>query len=116
MSADPSILAKRARKAKATTMRRHVLGCTSGDCSPGKDVAKAIKTQVALARLRAEVSVVRTKCMDICKGKGAVVVVYPEGTWYGGVDVDLAERIVAEHLVGGREVAEAVFLRNPLRA
>ena len=70
---------------------------------------------MALARLRAEVSVVRTKCMDICKGKGAVVVVYPEGTWYGGVDVDLAERIVAAHLVEGREVAEAVFLRNPLR-
>ncbi|WP_370328449.1 ferredoxin [Euzebya sp.] len=114
MGTDLDKLGKRAVKAKVSTMQRHVLVCTSGDCKPGKDVVKRIKRGIALAGLRAQVSTAKTKCMDICKGKGAIVVVYPDGTWYGGVDEDLADRIVAEHLVGGRPVAEAVFLHNPL--
>jgi (2Fe-2S) ferredoxin len=37
------------------------------------------------------------------------VAVYPEGVWYGRVDAALLERIVVEHLKGGRVVEEAVF-------
>lgn len=40
-----------------------------------------------------------------------MVVVYPEGTWYANVTPELLERIVVEHLKGGREVPEAVFHR-----
>lgn len=107
-------LAKRAEKAKLDTMRRHVLVCTDSDCKGGGEVAKRIKKGVAAARLRAEVSTTKVDCLSICKGAGAVVVVYPEGTWYGGVDADLADRIVAEHLIEGRPVAGATFLTNPL--
>ena len=111
---DTSQLAKRAHKAKVTSMSRHVLICTAGDCETGDKVAKVIKHGIAKARLRADVSVAKTRCMNICKGKGAIVVVYPEGVWYGGVDERLAQRIVDDHLADGREVPEAVFLRNPM--
>jgi (2Fe-2S) ferredoxin len=115
MATDTDQLRKRAEKARASAMRRHVLVCTSGDCAPGKAVVKRIKKGIAAARLRTEVSTAPVKCFEICKGKGTIVVVYPDGIWYGGVDEDLADRIVAEHLVGGVPVADAVFLENPLR-
>jgi (2Fe-2S) ferredoxin len=40
-----------------------------------------------------------------------VVVVYPEGVWYGGVTLELLERIVTQHLRDGQPVAEAIFHR-----
>ena len=55
-----------------------------------------------------------TPCLGVCAG-GPIVVVYPEGIWYGGVTPELLERIVVEHLKNGQVVEEAVFHRlvNP---
>lgn len=47
--------------------------------------------------------VVATGCLEPCLA-GPTVVVYPDNVWYGGVTVDDAERIIDEHLVGGRAV------------
>ena len=60
--------------------------------------------------------VLRTKvdCLRVCE-QGPIVVVYPEGTWYRGVDEQVMERIVTEHLLEGRPVAEHVFAVAPLR-
>ena len=57
----------------------------------------------------------RTKCdcLRICTA-GPVAVVYPEGTWYQRVTPENAERIIQEHLVGGRVVEDLLFAKNPL--
>lgn len=55
-------------------------------------------------------SVLRTKadCLRICE-QGCVAVVYPEGTWYAGLDIPKLDRVIDEHLIGGRPVDELVF-------
>jgi (2Fe-2S) ferredoxin len=42
-----------------------------------------------------------------------MVVVYPEDTWYAGVDVEGANRIVREHLVGGTPVEDYRYVAPP---
>ncbi|MDE2815806.1 MAG: hypothetical protein OXM03_09690 [Chloroflexota bacterium] len=59
------------------------------------------------SRLRGEqgVMTVRTGCLYPCD-LGPMMVVHPDGTWYGGVDEAAVDRIVAEHLVDGEAVPE----------
>lgn len=93
--------------------QRHVFICTNertcddprGCCiSRGsKDVAAAFKAKLYERGLKRIVRPNKAGCLDQC-AHGVSVVVYPEGVWYGGVQVDDVDEIIEQHIVGGRPV------------
>ena len=102
-------------------LHRHLFVCTGPDCCSPEQGAE---TWEYVKRRMKELNVTgpdgpfyRTKvhCLRICTG-GPVAVVYPEGAWYRDVTPEHAERVIQEHLVGGRVVEPLCFARNPLVA
>ena len=113
LSEDPAV-SEAFAKMGLDSARRHVFLCVGPDCCATPD---GLATWEALkARLRdRDLPVLRTKaaCFRICTG-GPWMLVLPDGVWYGGVTPERCERIVAEHLDGGRPVAEWIARVHPL--
>lgn len=75
-------------------------------------VIAAFREELEALGIADEVQVVEVGHLGI-SGWGVVVVVYPEGVYYGGVTPEAARRICREHLLKGRPVEE---LRLPAAA
>ena len=89
---------------------KHVLMCGGTGCtsSGSMKIADELEKTLKEKGIDEKIFVVRTGCFGLCE-RGPIMIVYPEGSFYTHVKLEMIPRIVDEHLIGGNPVKEFLY-------
>lgn len=79
----------------------------------GLEIVSAFKNKLKEKKLSIKVRAQKAGCLDICDF-GQTIVVYPEGVFYVGVELNDIDEIIEEHIINNRPV-QRLILENVRR-
>ena len=102
---------RKAKKLRLGTLRAHVLVCSAGKCAAKPEQKRAVKSlrkklkERGLAKSKGGVMCTAVDCLQVCGG-GPIAVVWPDGIWYREATAENLDRILDQHILGGKVVKE----------
>lgn len=91
--------------------KKHLFICTNDKPAPrkccgserGMELVNAFKGKLKDLNLNTEIRAQKAGCLDAC-GFGPSMVVYPEGIYYGNVQLSDVDEIINKHLINDEPV------------
>ena len=90
--------------------KNYILVCAGTACESSKGIAlyEALEKELKEQGVDAEAQLVKTGCFGFCE-QGPIIKILPDESFYVKVGPEHAKKIVAEHIIKGRQVKELLY-------